>query len=84
MRKAILLLTILLTSVVISTAQTHYITKFLGIPVDGSKTSMIQKLKQKGFTYNSYADCLTGEFNGRKVNLFVATNNNKVWRNYGI
>ncbi|WP_417178871.1 hypothetical protein [Barnesiella intestinihominis] len=26
------------------------VTKFLGIPVDGTKTAMIQKLKAKGFT----------------------------------
>lgn len=56
------------------------VTRFLGIPVDGYKRDMIQKLKEKGFTYNSTHDCLEGEFNGSKVNVFVATNNNKVWR----
>ena len=29
------------------------VTKFLGIPVDGTKTAMIQKLKAKGFTNNN-------------------------------
>ena len=56
------------------------VTKFLGIPVDGSKGSMIQKLKNKGFVYNTSFDCLEGVFNGQRVNVFVATNNNKVCR----
>ena len=56
------------------------VTKFLGIPVDGLKPAMIQKLKAKGFRYNQRLDCLTGEFNGHDVRLSVVTNNNKVWR----
>lgn len=56
------------------------VTKFLGIPVDGTKSSMIQKLKAKGFTYDANNDVLNGEFNGRDVNLHVVTNNNKVYR----
>ncbi len=56
------------------------VTKFLGIPVDGFKSEMIQKLKAKGYQYNAANDYLTGEFNGRNVNIFVVTNNNKVYR----
>jgi hypothetical protein len=56
------------------------VTKFLGIPVDGSKSSMIQKLKNKGFVYDPSADYLKGEFNGQQVDVFIATNNNKVYR----
>lgn len=56
------------------------VTKFLGIPVDGSKTAMIQKLKAKGFTYKASSDHLEGEFNGHNVQLSVVTNNNKVYR----
>ncbi len=56
------------------------VTKFLGIPVDGTKANMIQQLKAKGFQYNSAMDILTGEFNGRNVTLSVVTNNNKVYR----
>ncbi|MBO4543018.1 MAG: hypothetical protein J5725_07555 [Bacteroidales bacterium] len=56
------------------------VTKFLGIPVDGTKSEMIQKLKQKGFTYNYTKDCLEGEFNGNNVQISIVTNNNKVWR----
>jgi hypothetical protein len=56
------------------------VTKFLGIPVDGSRTDMIEKLKAKGFTYNSYVNALGGQFNGTNVWINVLTNNNKVWR----
>lgn len=56
------------------------VTKFLGIPVDGTKANMIQQLKAKGYQYNSTMDVLTGEFNGKEVILSVVTNNNKVYR----
>ncbi len=56
------------------------VTKFLGIPVDGSKSSMIQKLKNKGFVYDPFADYLKGEFNGQQVDVFIVTNNNRVYR----
>jgi len=57
------------------------VTKFLGIPVDGTKSAMVQKLKSKGFTADPYTkDVLKGEFNGRAVLVSVVTNNNKVYR----
>ena len=56
------------------------VTKFLGIPVDGYKSEMIQKLKAKGYQYSAAQECFTGEFNGRDVNIFIGTNNNKVYR----
>lgn len=57
------------------------VTQFLGIPVDGSKSEMMQKLKSKGYTISSYnKDVLVGEFNGTDVNIYIATNNNKVCR----
>lgn len=56
------------------------VTKFLGIPVDGSRTAMIQKLKAKGFRYNSYVKALEGKFNGTNVWISVQANKNKVWR----
>lgn len=59
------------------------VTKFLGIPVDGTKSAMIRKLKAKGFTLTPIStdrNALEGEFNGRKVNVYVATNNDKVYR----
>ena len=57
------------------------VTKFLGIPVDGSKSEMIQKLKTKGYTSSQHnKGILVGEFNGMNVNIHVVTNNNKVYR----
>lgn len=57
------------------------VTKFLGIPVDGTKAEMIQKLKAKGFTSLAYDnEVLEGEFNGEDVNIFIGTNNNRVYR----
>ena len=41
---------------------------------------MIQKLKAKGYQYSTSQECFTGEFNGRDVNIFIGTNNNKVYR----
>ena len=32
------------------------VTKFLGIPVDGYKPAMIEKLKAKGFTSTTWAE----------------------------
>lgn len=57
------------------------VTQFLGIPVDGTKYEMIQKLKEKGFR-NVLEDreILEGEFNGCDVYVFVVTNNNRVYR----
>ncbi len=54
--------------------------KFLGIPIDGTKTNMISELKKKGFVYDSDIDILKGEFNGKDVYISVVTNNNKVYR----
>lgn len=57
------------------------VTKFLGIPVDGSKPDMIRKLKEKGFVSHEFDnETLEGEFNGRKVLVRIGTNKNKVYR----
>jgi len=57
------------------------ITKFMGIPIDGFKPEMIQKLKEKGFVSSiSDENILEGEFNGMQVNVHIVTNNNKVCR----
>ena len=72
------------------------VTKFLGIPVDGSPTEMIKKLKAKGFTTDEDfmqvvkrslidwdgPEVLTGRFNGEKVRVFLGVEKNKVWRIY--
>ena len=56
--------------------------KFLGHPVDGSKSKMEEHLISKGFTYNSDYDSYSGIFNGKNVNVFISTNNNNVDRIY--
>lgn len=56
------------------------VTQFLGIPIDGTKSAMIEKLKAKGFTYDAANDVLNGQFNGRSSNLYIVTNKNKVYR----
>lgn len=57
------------------------VTRFLGIPVDGTKSEMIRQLKAKGFRSLPYSDdLLEGEFNGRDVHIYVGTNNNRVYR----
>ena len=78
MKKGLLMAMLLIVSLT-SYAQKD-VTQFLGIPVDGYKEEMKQKLIAKGFRYNSREDCLKGEFNGHDVNVHIVTNNNKVWR----
>lgn len=70
------------------------VTKFLGIPVDGSPTEMIKKLKAKGFTTDEdvmlgvelglidwdESEVLIGRFNGERVRVYIAVEKNKVRR----
>jgi hypothetical protein len=57
------------------------VTKFLTIPVDGYKSDMVKKLKDKGYISSPLEkDVLEGVFNGKKVKLHVVTDNNKVSR----
>lgn len=78
--KKILLFLVLCFISIFGMAQTD-VTKFLGIPVDGSKIEMIRKLKTKGFTRSPVdKDVLIGKFNGMDVNVHIATNNDKVCR----
>lgn len=76
MKKIVLFILLMLPVAVMAQKD---VTTFLGIPVDGTKSSMTQSLKNKGFVYKS-KDFLTGEFNGNKVNVQIFTNNGKVWR----
>ena len=54
--------------------------KFLGIPIDGSKSKMIRALKAKGFEYDSESDFLIGDFNGKKSEIGIVENHDKVYR----
>jgi hypothetical protein len=58
------------------------VTTFLGIPIDGYKSEMTQKLISKGFVPKKLGDneFLDGEFNGEDVHIYIGTNNNKVYR----
>ncbi len=80
--KRIILMMIAMMISFSSFAQNKDVTKFLGIPVDGTKTEMKQKLIAKGFVPKKMGDLewLEGEFNGTDVQAFIVTNNNKVWR----
>ena len=77
MKKVLLLILMMVT---ITASAQKDVTKFLGIPVDGNKAEMKKKLIAKGFIYNAQYDFFDGEFNGRDVHVYIATNNNKVWR----
>ena len=77
--KQILTLGVALLITITISAQKN-ITKFMGIPIDGTKSEMIQKLKAKGFSWNGQHEFLEGEFNGREVHIYIGTNNNKVYR----
>lgn len=76
--KKLIMFALLFVSIVVNAQKD--VTKFLGIPVDGAKSTMIQKLKAKGFRYNINRDVLTGEFNGKTVKVSVVTYRDKVWR----
>ena len=54
--------------------------KFLGIPIDGSKEQMYNRLKEKGFSGESWNDYLEGVFNGEKVRVYIGTNHGIVDR----
>ena len=64
---------------IVSFAQKE-VTKFLGIPVDGTKQEMEQKLKNKGFVQINGLSGLSGEFNGKDVFVLIQTVKGKVWR----
>lgn len=79
MKKSIF--TLLISLFALNAVAQRDVTKFLGIPVDGTKTEMIRKLKAKGFKSTTYdREVLEGEFNGYDVTVHIVTNNNKVWR----
>lgn len=80
MKRLIIIILALFAGIAISAQTNSNVLKFMGIPIDGSKTEVIQKLKEKGFKYDSINDCLTGQFNGQDSHIIVSTNKNKVDR----
>ena len=67
---------------VISSFAQKDVTKFLGFPVDGTKSEMIKNLESKGFKLTNTTDknVLSGQFNGSDVLVFIVTENDKVSR----
>ena len=80
--KRLLFIVLAMIATITSFAQQKYVTSFLGIPVDGTASSMKQKLVSKGFVPKKVGtnEFLEGEFNGTDVHVWIATNNNKVYR----
>lgn len=92
MRKFLTLLAMIAISA--SVLAQKEVTQFMGIPVDGSPTEMIKKLKAKGFTTDEDVmrdvkqglidldgpEVLTGRFNGEYVRLYLNVGTNNVWR----
>ena len=80
MKKALFIVVLAVYSIL--TYAQNDVTTFLGIPVDGFKSEMKQKLIAKGFEPQKVGDneYLEGEFNGTDVHIYIATNNNKVYR----
>lgn len=62
-------------------AQQKDVTRFLGIPVDGTVATMKQKLLNKGFKQSPYnKNQLEGRFNNSDVYVHIIENKGKVWR----
>lgn len=80
--KRLLFIVLAMIATITSFAQQKDVTSFLGIPVDGTVSSMKQKLVSKGFVPKKVGtnEFLEGEFNGTDVHVWIATNNNKVYR----
>lgn len=80
--KRLLFIVLAMIATITSFAQQKDVTSFLGIPVDGTASSMKQKLVSKGFVPKKVGtnEFLEGEFNGTDVHVWIATNNNKVYR----
>ena len=80
--KRLLFIVLAMIVTITSFAQQKDVTSFLGIPVDGTVLSMKQKLVSKGFVPKKVGtnEFLEGEFNGTDVRVYIATNNNKVYR----
>lgn len=80
MKRLVFILIVLLLSADIVFPQ-KAVTTFLGIPVDGERSEIIQKLYMKGFrTSFNDKDILLGEWCGTDSEIHIVTHNDKVWR----
>ena len=62
------------------TSEDGNVLTFMGIPVDGSKEQMYDRLREKGFSEYLWEDYLEGIFNGEKVRVYIGTNHDIVDR----
>ena len=76
------LLMIIITTALSAQSTNDNTLKFLGHPVDGSKSDMEKHLISRGFTYDSDYDGYRGRFNGKNATVYISTNNNNVDRVY--
>ena len=80
--KRIFLITLLTLFTIAGFSQSNGTLKFLDIPVDGTESQFVAKLKTKGFSYSSETGTYKGQFNGSMVDVLVHTNHNIVDRVY--
>lgn len=78
-------LVFLLFAALLMNAQVYNTPKFLGIPIDGSKSEMISKLQQIGYTLCkepelARLETLEGVFNGNNVHIAIVANKDIVYR----
>jgi len=73
-------MSLLITALVFPIFAQEDVTQFLGIPVDGTKSEMILKLKAKGFKYSKREDEFTGLFNNSEAIVKVVTNSDNIVR----
>ena len=77
--RELLCMAFLALSCFLANGQNPGVVKFLDIPVDGTKSEMISRIKEKGFGYYSGKDCLYGKYNGKYVDVFIETNHGAVY-----
>lgn len=79
MKRIIFIIAVILCGIT-AMAQEKDVTKFLGIPVDGTLMQMKYKLIGNGFKRTAHTNRLEGEFNGTECSISIATNKGKVYR----
>lgn len=80
--KRLLIITLFSFICILGYSQNKGVLKFLDIPIDGTEAQFAAKLKNKGFSYNSFSETYKGQFNGKNVDVIIHTNHNLVDRVY--
>ena len=63
-----------------STSEKKDITQFMGIPIEGTRQEMMDKLQNIGFIASSSDSDLQGYFNGQWVDVYLGVHKGQVWR----